>query len=241
MTRILRPSDRLMIPNLLTRLPTKGGRVIYSPPNPGIPFASLPFSVPINEIGQIVLDFQPAGIVVTNPYPYYIYFPGPGSWSPQFYANYIIPYAPYPGAIIQWDSTKDPYGNPQQAGSQVSGAASCIATNDLTQFSGGGALGVNSAAPYRDTQVLSCVGGNDWIATGWAANLPIPNNHAIVQSGGTVNLYLAAGTSPTELSIIAVIGEGANVDLAPIRFPPTWDIYAAWASTESATISIVAY
>lgn len=241
MTRILRPSDSLRIPNLLTRIPVGKGQILYSPPNPGPAFGALPFRVGVNQIGQVTCDFNPQGIVVTNPYGFYIYFPDAETWAPEFYGNFIVPYAPSPGAIIRFDSSQDPFGNPQVAGPQIGGPASCIITTDLSQYQGGGALGATSSTPYQG--LVSIPGDGNAHATGWGQLIPIINNHVIITSNNnqdTMSVFL--GTSVTELQLIArSIPIAGSIDIAPIRLPANWDIYISWGGTSTADASIAAY
>ena len=239
MSRLVRPSDSFRIPNLLTKIPVGKGQVIYSPPNPAPAFGALPFQVSVNQIGQVTCDFNPQGVIVTNPYGFYIYFPDAETWAPEFYGNFAIPYAPYPGAIIRFDSTKDPFGNPQIAGPQIGGAASCTITTDLSQYTGGGPLGVTSGVPYTDVINMANVAPS-YISTGWGQKIPYPNNHVIVYNGGTVNLVVAIGTAGN-IAAVAEIAAGTQVDLAPIKLPYGWDVYLAWVSTDSANASVVAY
>lgn len=243
MTRILRPSDSLRIPNLLTRIPVGKGQILYSPPDPGPAFGALPFQVQVNQIGQVTCDFNPQGIVVTNPYGFYIYFPDAETWAPEFYGNFIVPYAPSPGAIIRFNSSKDPFGNPQVAGPQIGGPASCIITTDLSQYTGGGALGVTSGVPYINLVIVTSIFPSAPQATGWGQAIPYPNNSVIITSGSLSqvgDVYI--GTSPTNVQLIARIPVASGVNIAPIRLPYGWDIYLGWASgSATPNMTIAAY
>jgi hypothetical protein len=131
-------------------LPPSKGQIVYPQKPQGA--ASFQFNITPGSKGSETMDFTPSGVVVTNPYNYYIYFPGANQWvAPRAY-NFIFGYAPVP-ANITWDTTKDPLGNAQVENPAL--IANGIATNDVSQYSGGSTAPVPPTSVFTGTFALS--------------------------------------------------------------------------------------
>ncbi len=133
-------------------LPKSPGQIIYPQKPQGA--ANFQFNILPGDKGSETMDFIPNGVVVTNPYNYYIYFPGANQWvAPRSY-NFVFAYAPVPPGIT-WDTTKDPLGNVQLPNAAL--IANAIATTDVSAYNGG------STAPPPATSIYT---GTDTQTTG---------------------------------------------------------------------------
>lgn len=125
-------------------LPKSPGQIVY--PQKPESAQNFQFNITPGAMGSETMDFTPNGVVVTNPYNYYIYFPGANQWvAPRSY-NFVFAYAPVP-AGIKWDTTKDPLGNAQLPNTNL--VASAIATTDVSAYNGG------STAPAPATSIYT--------------------------------------------------------------------------------------
>ena len=147
------------------------------------------------------------GVVVTNPYNYYIYFPDAQQWVPPRWFNFVFQWAPSPLGTVRWDTTKDPYGNTQFQNENQ--PATFICSNTLSDYTGGGAFNVPpSTNPYAAAlEQLGATSGSNYFA---AINLgaspsPIPVEASIYQITVSIAFQFTA-TAAASFGLISSLG-----------------------------------
>lgn len=131
--------------------------------------------------GDVTVNTPFDGIVVTNPYNYYIYFPDAMQWVPPRWFNFVFQWAPSPLGTVRWDTTKDPYGNTQFQNPKQQ--ATFICSNTLSDYTGGGAFNV----PPLTNTYAAFIQGNS------------------IVPGNTYSGLLALGLTPTPIPLEASI------------------------------------
>ena len=107
--------------------------------------------------GEVTVNTPFDGVVVTNPYNYYIYFPDAMQWIPPQWFNFVFQWAPSPLGTVRWDTTKDPFGNKQfQSPNQP---ATFICSNTLSDYTGGGSFSLQIPSNYLPFSGIAPAGG----------------------------------------------------------------------------------
>lgn len=190
------------------------GQIIYPQKPQGA--ANFQFNITPGAQGSETMDFTPSGVVVTNPYNYYIYFPGANQWvAPRAY-NFIFAYSPVPPGI-KWDTTKDPFGNAQLPNTSL--IANAIATTDTNSYSGGSVSPPGFGASYAFLANKTGIGYNSGIQQfvfpinqGANDSVTIPISLSIYQIQVVISL-LGLSSVASEIAVAVSLGltDGVNV------------------------------
>ena len=108
------------------------------------PSVNILYQVTPGTSGQVTVNVAFDGIVVNNPYGYWIYFPDAGIWAPPRVSNFVFAWSPSPVMTVRWSTKVDPSGNTQAA--EPNQTASFVVSNTLPSYAGGGSTAITVEA-----------------------------------------------------------------------------------------------